>query len=670
MRMPSASQTLRVPADTGTAATLVDAWYAEALRPFGASAVDAALAERFPAIWVRLARRVPAVRGVLWFLASRNAHRIVSPFSAPGLPMLLLLHRCLSPRPPQLLLLEFLRGEPEGRLARLKESLHVAMFSALLPHMLARAQVMTPWEVQAYATKYRLPRECFTFIAFPMVRQPTPALADWHGTPRQVLASGRAACDWATLMNAARGATWPLTIVCAASDRPAVDALNRDGRARVLSEISHEAHQQLLDQAAVYALVLREQRASSGQVRLAHAAMRERSLDAYVDRIRAFVFDDSAGSRPSPGAGATPLRVAYCGPIGRPGQPAGGGYESANRRNCDALLRRGLQVTELPYPKATARPLQRLLRYGASFARAAWTLLARRADYDLLHLTPLNMHFAFAETLLVSCARLAGRPVLLDVRAGTFLRHYDAGSAFYRHTIDRTLRRASGVSVEGLAYIPFVRQRSGAPVLHFPNYVDGPALAIEPNTSAPSADGPVRLIYFGRLVAEKGIDTAIGALQTLIERGVRAELELIGDGPRDSLAALHERAAQLPVRWTEGLPIDQIMKRAAQAHFFFFASRHDGEGHSNALNEAMSVGLVPVCSEQGFTRSVVGDAGVVLPVEADANAYADAIVEILVTGRWAKLSQAARTRVRTQFSEAATVPALIAAYQQALRQRA
>jgi glycosyltransferase involved in cell wall biosynthesis len=360
------------------------------------------------------------------------------------------------------------------------------------------------------------------------------------------------------------------------------------------------------------------------------------------------------------------VRVAYCGPIGKAGLPAGGGYESANRRNCDALQRRGIVVLELAYPKVTPRPLLRLLRYGASFARAAGFLLARRHDYDLLHITPLNMHFAIVESLLLSCARLVGKPVLLDVRAGTFVRHYERAGGVYRRTIDRSLRLANHVAVEGQEYIPFVRQRTRVPVLHLPNYVDTPALGSAPASHGAALGAPVRLIYFGRLVAEKGIETALGALAALVARGHAAELEFIGDGPSAYLAELRERHARLPVTWTGSLPVEAILQRAAQAHFFIFASRHDGEGHSNALNEAMSVGLVPVCSGQGFTRSVVGNAGIVLPVGAPASAYADTIEDIVELGSWARLSARARTRVRTLYSEDAAVPSLIGAYRRML----
>lgn len=351
------------------------------------------------------------------------------------------------------------------------------------------------------------------------------------------------------------------------------------------------------------------------------------------------------------------------------GQAAAGGYEAANRRNVEALTRRGVRVIELPYPKSTLRPALKWLSYAHRLVRAAVFVVGRRDAYDVLHLTPLNLRFALAETLLISCARLAGRPVLMDVRAGTFTRRHATGSGLYRWTIDRSLRLASGVAVEGEAYLPFVRSRTASPAFLFPNYVSTPALQATPVTTVSALSGPVRLLYFGRLVAEKGMEVMLDVLVLLRARGHEVELELIGDGPPGAVAEWRARYAGSPVTWTPSLPLAAILQRAAQAHFFMFPSRHDGEGHSNSLNEAMSVGLVPICSDQGFSRSVVGGAGVVLPVGASANAYADALAQVLDAGQWQALSQRARTRVREHFSESVTLPALIEAYQRMLRPR-
>ncbi len=352
----------------------------------------------------------------------------------------------------------------------------------------------------------------------------------------------------------------------------------------------------------------------------------------------------------------------FCGPIAAPGQPAGGGYEAANRRTCDALVRHGWTVVELPYPKAPRTAVHKLAAYAQHFVRAAAQLIRRRDDYDLLHLTPLNMHFAWAESLLLSCARWVGKPVLLDVRAGTFVRHYQRRGRLYQRIVDRSLRLATQVAVEGREYGPFVRQRTRQTPFYFPNYIDTPSLH-QPLAERQLAPGdPIRLIYFGRLVREKGIETALQVLAALRARGHAASLTLIGNGSASYLRALQASYAGQPVEWAGSLSVEAILSRAAQHHFFLFASRHDGEGHSNALNEAMAVGLVPICSDQGFTRTVVGDAGAVLSRGAPAGAYALAVEAIVDAGRWTELSRRARSRVQSLFSEDANLPALTRLY--------
>jgi glycosyltransferase involved in cell wall biosynthesis len=111
------------------------------------------------------------------------------------------------------------------------------------------------------------------------------------GPRRGVLSSGRAWCDWETLFAAAAGREWPLTIVCAESDRARVAALNRDGRARVLTELPRDQHDRLLSGAAVYAIALRDDAPSAGHVRLMAAtdagtavvATRVATLEGYLE---------------------------------------------------------------------------------------------------------------------------------------------------------------------------------------------------------------------------------------------------------------------------------------------------------------------------------------------------------------------------------------------------
>jgi glycosyltransferase involved in cell wall biosynthesis len=52
--------------------------------------------------------------------------------------------------------------------------------------------------------------------------------------------------------------------------------------------------------------------------------------------------------------------------------------------------------------------------------------------------------------------------------------------------------------------------------------------------------GPVRFLYAGRLVPEKGVEVLLAAVRGLEQRGVRGNLDVIGDGPlREAVRALH-----------------------------------------------------------------------------------------------------------------------------------
>jgi glycosyltransferase involved in cell wall biosynthesis len=369
---------------------------------------------------------------------------------------------------------------------------------------------------------------------------------------------------------------------------------------------------------------------------------------------------EEANGKKSSGAAA----IAYCGPIAQAGRPARGGYESANRRVIDDLRQRGIAVLELPYPVAEGGPVSKALAYALGFLRIGAALIRNRRRFDILHLTPLYRQFLYGEALLFSLASALGKPVLLDIRAGRFVKLYRERSAVYRRTMDALLRRAAMVAVEGEDYVAFAAERRARPILYLPNYVHAkPAGPAEPHADA--GREPVRLVYLGRVVPEKGIEVAIGALRILQAEGLDAELGIIGKGDDAYVRRLATNTADLKVTWHGPADADAVRTLLAGGHFFLFPTRHPGEGHSNALTEAMAEGLVPVCSDQGFNRSVAGDSGRVLPPSATAEDYARAISEIWRGGDWHRLSGRARARVQERFTDAAVLPALIAAYQAA-----
>ena len=359
-------------------------------------------------------------------------------------------------------------------------------------------------------------------------------------------------------------------------------------------------------------------------------------------------------------------RIAYCGPVAEPGKPARGGYEAANRRLIDDLRLRAVEVVEFPYPVALGSKAAKAVAYAVRFVSIGLGLIRARRHWDLLHLTPLKRGFLYFEALLCLVAWGLGKRVLVDIRAGCFVELYQQGSLLYRALVDLLIRNADILALEGKEDWAFTQARRHGPIVYLPNYVS--ALGAEPPAGdSDRSRAPLRLICLGRIVPEKGIEVAIGALESLLAMGLNARLEVIGAGEARYVAELTERTKDLPVVWTGPLPPGTTRARMADAHFFVFPTRHFGEGHSNALTEAMAEGLVPVCSDHGFNRSVIGDAGRLLSLEASASDYAEVIASVWQSGAWPRLSAAAHDQVARNFTGDVVVSGLIRHYQSSPR---
>jgi glycosyltransferase involved in cell wall biosynthesis len=126
------------------------------------------------------------------------------------------------------------------------------------------------------------------------------------------------------------------------------------------------------------------------------------------------------------------------------------------------------------------------------------------------------------------------------------------------------------------------------------------------------APGPV-LLYAGRLSREKNLGTLLHAQGELRERGVRASLVLVGDGPERR--ALEMRWGGADVAFTGYLGGEELAAAYASADLFVFPSRTDTFG--NAVLEAMASGLAPVVAREGGPAEQVrhGETGLVIDLD-------------------------------------------------------
>ena len=361
-------------------------------------------------------------------------------------------------------------------------------------------------------------------------------------------------------------------------------------------------------------------------------------------------------------------RIAFVGPIAEPGKPAGGGYEAANRRTIDLLRQRGVTVLEFPYPVAGGSVARKSATYALRFAEIAAKLMWQKTAWDILHITPHLRQFIVAEAWLCQVAQKLSRPVFLDIRAGTLISDYQERGRLYRHALEQFLARADLLAIEGLAYASFVRQWCDREVFYFPNYVVHKDELKNISRPSPDQAGAIKLVTVGRLVPAKGVELAIDLTEHLQRSGSGVDLEVIGTGEPAYVERLKARSQSLPVNFTGALPASDIFRRLTARHFFIFATTHFGEGHSNALTEAMALGVVPICSDNGFNRDVVGNAGTVLPKASSVELYANAVRTLCSSDKaWLSGSLEASGRVHCNFTDQIVLPQLLETYQRLAR---
>ena len=246
-----------------------------------------------------------------------------------------------------------------------------------------------------------------------------------------------------------------------------------------------------------------------------------------------------------------------------------------------------------------------------------------------------------------------GLPYILSLQGGDVPGFMGEEMAFYHRisgsVISAVWRAAFAVVANstGLANLA----RAHAPDITIDMIPAGADLnAVSPAT-VPTLEGPLRLLFVGRLVYQKGLDVLFRALTALKSR-TDWTLTIAGEGPlKDELAlAAHKLGIADRVVFRGWLERDHLPAVYAQADVFVLPSRD--EGMSNAMLEAMAAGLPVIGSKVAGLDEVVidGKTGLLIPPE-DAAALAEAI-RILIEDRdhTFALGQAARTRVEADFS--------------------
>jgi glycosyltransferase involved in cell wall biosynthesis len=182
-----------------------------------------------------------------------------------------------------------------------------------------------------------------------------------------------------------------------------------------------------------------------------------------------------------------------------------------------------------------------------------------------------------------------------------------------------------------------------------PNGVDTTLFCL---AGRPPGKKPQRILYVGRLSAEKNLSTVIAAAGLL---GARVKVVLVGAGPLKD--ELHEQAQASGVAVEFPGVVDQTRLPAFYASADVFVLASFTEGHPKVLLEAMACGVPCVASDCAGNRSIVTDGRTGLLFDPRApRALADRLARVLDEPTLARrLADAARAEVVARYDLRALV---------------
>lgn len=232
--------------------------------------------------------------------------------------------------------------------------------------------------------------------------------------------------------------------------------------------------------------------------------------------------------------------------------------------------------------------------------RASWTVFRGRAD--VLHVHLAHGGSVLRKSIPMAVARHVGIPIVVHAHSYDFAGWFDGLPCPARQAVrralsaDRWLVLGSGLAEE------YAQRMNVDPalmtVLHNP-------VCIPIERAAQEDSAPIRVVTLGRLGKRKGSFDVIDAVASLpIDIRERILVTMCGDGDVEQVrSAARTAGVEAHVRVAGWTAPEECAEMLSRAHIFALPSY--SEGLPMALLEAMSHGVVPVCTPVGSIAEVV-----------------------------------------------------------------
>lgn len=340
------------------------------------------------------------------------------------------------------------------------------------------------------------------------------------------------------------------------------------------------------------------------------------------------------------------------------GLPKGGGQTSARRiwRNLERL---GYSVSITNRHRDSCNnPVFHKIKtvLGMMHDILSWSfkLLLKKRSNSLTIVIGYGGIMSLFDSIIVRISSNLGYKTVYYLKGGGTERLYINGISGSQASFKKCLLNSDLVLTEGEPNVDFVnRITKGKIRVHcVPNFIED---GFMPNQCPERNIETINLFYFGRIEEEKNVKLIVETFNILCNKIDNLHLTIVGRLDTQYAIELQDMIDGSP--YAEKITRighsthAELAKMLRNQHFFVFPSQENREGHSNALNEAMSWGLVPIVSDNNFLPSIVGNNNLVVSTMS-AESYAQAIADIIDNNKICYYSKMMYERVKTRYTQA------------------
>jgi glycosyltransferase involved in cell wall biosynthesis len=264
--------------------------------------------------------------------------------------------------------------------------------------------------------------------------------------------------------------------------------------------------------------------------------------------------------------------------------------------------------------------------------------LLRNKSFDITH---AEFGYLGNMALAIRSFNITTGPLCVSFRGEDISSHLRKNPHLYKLLIQRgdLFLPVCGYFKEHLYKLGFPKEKirvyhSAVNLSLFPYFIQKP---VEKTGLAPAVPVPaIKLIAIGRFVAKKGFDLALDVLKLLVDSGLEASMEIIGDGPEKTgiIAKANKLNLSEKVILPGWIEHKNIMGHLQESTFFLCTSTTpqsgDIEGIPNVLKEAMATGLPVIAFDHSGIKELIyhEKTGFLMP-ENDTALMANIIMKII-----------------------------------------